>query len=223
MTSRSLDDYLNLITSEHRNKPKFVAALSAVLQPLVDEQQRLAEIPPLYDLDSATGSRLDAVGKWIGRSRNVPVPIADVYFSFDTEGVGFDQGVWLGPFDPTTGLVSLPDDFYRLILRAKILLNRWDGTIPQAYEIWDTIFQGTGFSMVIIDNQDMSMDFGLVGNTAPPLTIALLLAGYLTPKPSGVRVAAYITPSVPMTPFFGFDVENDVIAGFDVGSWSVDL
>jgi len=223
MTARSLDDYLNLITSEHRNKPKFVAALTAVLQPLVDEQARLDQIPPLFDFNTATGSRLDAVGLWIGRSRNVPVPITDVYFSFDTAGVGFDEGVWLGPFDPVTGLVSLPDDFYRLILGVKILLNRWDGTVPQAYEIWDTIFAGSGFSMVIIDNQDMSMDFGLVGDTAPALTIALLLAGYLTPKPDGVRINDYLTPSVPTTPFFGFDVENDAISGFDVGSWGVSL
>ncbi|MGC7970039.1 DUF2612 domain-containing protein, partial [Salmonella enterica] len=72
-------------------------------------------LPFDFDLDQAIGVQLDAVGEWVGISRNITVPLAGVYFSFDIAGLGFDQGVWKGPFDPDTGLTTLDDDTYRLL------------------------------------------------------------------------------------------------------------
>lgn len=214
--SADITKYLDYITSEYRNQPNFVSVVSAVVQPLADENQVVQEFPLDYDLDVAVGAQLDTVGLWIGQSRYLSEPLTNVYFSFDIAGLGFDQGTWLGPFDPTSGLVALPDDEYRVLLRAKIANNQWDGTVPSAYKFMAPVFPGDTF--FIIDNQDMSMYIGVAGPVPlNAVTFALLTGGYLNIKPAGVRIAGYITST---TPLFGFDVEDPTIAGFDVGSWS---
>ena len=218
--SGDVTPYTNLLTSEHNQKPNFVASVTASVQPFADALAVLSTFPKLFDIDTAVGSQLDVVGQWIGASRELAIPLTGVYFAFDTAGVGFDQGTWLGPFDSTTSLTSLPDDSYRTFLRAKIANNQWDGTIPSAYEFLDPVFPGD--QVVIQDYQDMTMLVGVIGSASlNAVTTALLENGYLDVKPMGVRINGYVTPSVPGSPLFGFDVENSTISGFDVGGWAL--
>ena len=219
--SAALTDYTSLITSEHQSAPKFMAMVSLFAQWAVDRRNMLASIPTLYDIDSAVGQQLDRVGEWVGISRNLSLPLTGVYFSLDTTGLGFDQGTWLGPFDPTTGLVSLPDDQYRILLYATIAANNWDGTVPGAYAAWNTVFQPLGYSILISDNQDMTMSVVLVGPSPDAVTLALFTGGYLNLRPAGVGITNYYLPSVPESPVFGFDVETAAISGFDVGGWVI--
>ncbi|MFM0044135.1 DUF2612 domain-containing protein [Paraburkholderia sediminicola] len=212
--------YTNLITSEHNQRPRFMAMVSLLAQWAVDRQNMLASIPGLYDIDDAVGSQLDAIGLWVGASRNLDLPLTDVYFSFDTAGLGFDQGTWLGPFDPTSGLVALPDAQYRILLYATIAANSWDGTVPGAYTAWNTIFAPLGYSILIQDNQDMTMTVALLGPTPDAITYALFTGGYLSLRPAGVGITGYYLPTLPGVPLFGFDAENPSISGFDVGCWA---
>ena len=214
-----LEDYLNRITSEHRNQPKFIAYLTALLQPFIDAQALLRSLLTAFDLDTAIGVQLDATGQWIGRSRFLETPLAGVYFSFDTPSVGFDQGQWFGPFDPIDGLSSLDDGTYRQLLRAKVLLNNWDGTIPAAAAAIEAVVGNNPNTIVmVLDNQDMSMTVGIAGQIPSAVIIALLTGGYVPIQPEGVLVNYEIT-SVDGTALFGFDVENTSIAGFNVGAW----
>ena len=213
--------YLNLVTNEHQDKPKFMATLAATLQPFADLNAVLDNFSALFDVDCAVGAQLDVVGQWVGRSRYLSVPLTGVYFSFDTVGVGFDQGVWQGPYDPTTGLTTLPDEPYRTLLKATIAANHWDGTVPGAYTVWNTLFMGTGYGILIIDHQDMSMDVALTGNMPDAVTLSLFTGGYLSLRPAGVRINNFITPSVSGVPYFGFDIENSNISGFDVGAFGL--
>lgn len=241
--SGDLTRWLGLITSEHKDKPRFVAALSALLQPLADNLDALKSIPPGFDLDSAVGAQLDVVGLWVGRSRFLALPLVGVYFSFDLGGVGFDQGAWKGPFDPVSGLVALPDDSYRTLLRFQVLANRWDGTIPGAYACYSVLFSGPssinwfgfgpvswsgsgpvfwigfGFGLLIQDNGDMTMLLALQGNVPDLITEALLLTGQLELRPAGVRIAGYVFETVAGAPFFGFDADTASVAGFDDAAW----
>lgn len=216
----NISDYTGLVTSEHADKPKFVATLSALVQCFVDLQNLELQIPFDFDLDQAIGVQLDAVGKWVGITRNVNTPLTGVYFSLDIDGLGFDQGVWQGPFDPTTGVVSLDDDTYRLLIRAKIGANNWDGTLGTSAAILNSIFGG-GTYVFIVDNGDMSIDYGIAGTLPSAIFLALLRGGYIPLKPEAVHINGYFVPSVSNTPLFGFDVENNLISGFDVGSWAV--
>lgn len=216
----ALTDYTSLITSEYQSSPKFMAMVSLLGQWAVDRRNLLASIPGLYDIDTAVGQQLDRIGQWVGISRNLSLPLTGVYFSFDTAGLGFDQGTWLGPFDPTTGLVSLPDAQYRILLYATIAANNWDGTVPGSYNAWNTIFAPLGYSILIADSQDMTMSVVLVGPAPDAVTLALFTGGYLNLRPAGVGITNYYLPSVPGAPVFGFDVENSAIAGFDTGGWA---
>jgi hypothetical protein len=214
------DTYLALLPSEHANKPNFTAALKALTQGLVDIINTEVLVMTGYDLDVAIGVQLDAIGKWIGVTRSVAIPITGVYFAFDTATVGWDQGTWQGAYDPSTGLTNLPDDAYRTLLRAKIGINHWDGTMPSLIAIMSQVFIGTGTTVFGYDHQDMTMDIVISGVAPSALNLALLTRGVLNPKPAGVKVN-YITSSTGGSPIFGFDIENVYISGFDVGSWSV--
>lgn len=219
MTAASVNTYIALLAAEHVDKPKFVATVTGLVQPMVDLINLLQSIPDKFDLDLAVGVQLDIVGLWVGVTRFVSVAIPNVFFSFDTENLGFDQGTWFAPGDSTSGLVTLPDDAYRTLLRARIANNQWDGTIPSAYAIFDALFAGTGQNILIQDLGGMHMLLALTGPIPDALTKAMFVSGLLNVKPAGVRIDKYVTPTVPSTPFFGFDVQNSSIAGFDTGAW----
>ncbi len=216
-------DYTSLITSEHAGKPKFAAMVAALSGAFAGLTNLYNSVPAAFDLDLALGVQLDIIGKWVGLSRNVSTPLTGVYFSFDTAGLGFDQGSWQGPFDPTQGVTTLDDATYRTMLRAKIGANSWDSTLGSFQRIMSGVFATYGATCFATDNQDMSMTINIVGPTPPAVVVALLKGGYLSLKPEGVRITGYNVPSVPTAPFFGFDVQNQYVAGFDTGAWATPL
>lgn len=221
--SGDITPYTSLIASQHVDKPKFMAAVAASMQPLADMIATLNGMPAAFDLDQGVGVQLDAVGVRVGITRQLAEPLTGVYFSLDTAGLGLDQGSLLGPFDPTTGLVALPDDSYRTLLRAKIASNQWDGTVPTAYAIWNLIFAPVGSQILIQDNSDMTMLLALFGSLPNAVTIALFGQGLLDLKPAGVEVVARYVPTAANTPYFGLDIESAAIAGLDVGAFGIPL
>lgn len=216
-----IETYTGLITSRHAQKPKFVATVSASVEGMVAVQNVMTGMAgDDFDLDNAKGSQLDIIGIWIGAGRRVKTPLLGVYFSFDIDGLGFDQGVWQGPFDPDSGVVVLDDESYRLVLRAKIASNNWDGTMEGTRAILEIMFPpSSGVLIFVQDNQNMTMTVGVAGPGLTPIQAALLTGGYISIKPQTVRIDYYATPSAPGA-LFGFDVENDYIAGFDNSSWA---
>lgn len=214
------NDYSALITSEHQTKPKFVAAIQALTAGFADGLGSEASVIINYDLDAAVGNQLDLIGQWVGIPRQITVPLTGVYFAWDTAGVGWDFGSWQGPYDPTSGLASLPDDAYKLLIRAKIGANHWDGTVPSLLILLNQAFQGSGSLVFAIDNQDMTMTIGVAGAIPTNIIVGLLRGGYLVPKPSGVAIN-YLVTSAAGAPIFGWDVASPSIAGWDVGAWGV--
>jgi hypothetical protein len=160
----AIDSYLNNITSQHRDKPKFIAWLSAHLNIIDDIYNVLKEMDNAFDIDNAIGKQLDTLGIIIGRERTLT-------------------------FQPLNGFNPvLTDDYYRLVLKAKIAFNMWDGTIPSMYEIWNNIYgSDNDLSLQIKDNQDMSFNTYITGYT-DQIQQDLIQHGYIIPKPQGVRV-----------------------------------
>lgn len=213
-----VDSYLGLITSYHRGKPKFAAMVKAIVEPIVAQQAFFQNLPRDFDLDEAIGVQLDQVGEWVGRTRFIKVPIAGAWFSFDILNRGFDQGIWLNSqYDTPAGVTRLDDETYRTLLRAKIAANNWDGTLGSAKAALEILFPGGETTILVLDNQDMTITFGVSGAIPSALFIALLSQGYLPLKPEGVR-ADYLITTV-AGPLFGFDVSNEFISGFDDGAW----
>lgn len=226
-----MSKYTDLITNYHSQKPLFVDHINLITRPLTDTGNAMTALINEFDIDNAVGMQLDILGKWIGRTRVVSQPISGIYFSFDTDGLGFDQGVWQGPYDPDAGFTNLSDETYRIILKAKIAINHWNGTNETLPAILDTALAGSGLTMQIVDNQDMTISVWVfpetdISNVSLEL-IAAIRQGYLTVKAAGVWAGDIQTPSVE-TPsvgnkFFGFDMDNDYIAGFDDGAWEKKL
>ena len=232
-------------------------------RPLIDISQTMTGMISAFDIDTAVGKQLDILGEWIGRKRRVSTPISGVYFSWDTEKLGWDQGMWQGPFDPDDGYLDLSDEVYRLVLKVKIAINHWNGQNDTLPDILDSALVGSGIRMAIIDNQDMSIsiwilpDYSIVlsdidrmifdsaVNKGPFVAIPAgyipsrydlnpidqvnselwwaIQNGYLTVKAAGVKVKEMQMPSDGGNTFFGFDVNNEYISGFDSGAWGVDI
>lgn len=178
-----------MVTSEHQDAPRFLASLAAAIQPFADQLVNLQALPTLFDLDTAVGVQLDAVGLWIGKTRQLAIPITNVFFTWDTVSLGWNQAVWQGPFDPTGSITVLGDPLFRLLLKAEVAANQWDGSIPQAYA--DLIKLFAPLTIKIKDNENMSMIFTLTGTT-DAVTKALFTTGALTLRPAGVS-ATYVT------------------------------
>lgn len=160
----AIDKYLNNITSQHRDKPKFIGWLSSNLTIIDGIYNALKTMDEKFDIDNAIGNQLDVLGTIIGRERTLD----------------FQP---LNGYDPV-----LDDETYRVLLKAKIAMNNWDGTIPQMYTIWNDIFGlDNDLSLQLQDNQDMSFNAYVTGYV-DQIQQDLIQHGYIIPKPEGVRV-----------------------------------
>lgn len=213
----TVQDYLNLITSEHSQRPKFVSTISQIVGASVWIQGLLEKMIPLFDLDQTPmGQQEDLIGQWVGISRKVSIPVAGIFFSWDDVMTdGWDYGTWAPPIPPTV-ITALPDDAYLTLIRTKIAANYWDGTIEGAYTIWNNIFPQ--YTILFQDNQDMSYSLAVIGGIVDSLTLALLTGGYLPLRPEGVMIDEYFV-ATDTNRAFGWDVESMYLGGWDEGSW----
>jgi hypothetical protein len=235
----TLEQYLNLITSEHQPWPRYMSTVGLSVQPGVDNANAALSLIGLFDLDTAVGQQLDFCGQWIGQSRYLSLPV-DPWFSWDTTNLGWGQGVWFEPYATPGESIGLDDYHYRILLYAKVAANFWDGTIPGAYAAWNTLFAGTGYQILIQDQMAMTAGGGtvhanmhviqaLVGPELDPMTEALFLGGYLGLKSAGVSVS-YMVQSESGVPLFAWDsgpaagpvtYPPTPLAGWDLGAWGV--
>lgn len=157
----AIEKYLNNITSQHRDKKKFIEWISSSLIILDHAYIMTKNIDNDFDLDNAIGIQLDMLGQSIGRERTLT-------------------------FQPLNGHNPILDDeTYRLVLKAKVAMNMWDGQTESAYEIWDNTFRDIGLQ--IQDNQDMSMTAYVTGYVNQ-IRQDLIQHGYIVPKPESVRI-----------------------------------
>ncbi|MBY6798096.1 DUF2612 domain-containing protein [Clostridium botulinum] len=171
----AIKKYLDNITSQHRDKPKYMAWLSSILTILDHAYLVIKSIDINFDIDYAIGKQLDILGKIIGRKR---------VLTFQP----------LNGHDPV-----LDDETYRLVLKAKIAMNMWDGTVPKMYEIWDNIFKDIGLELQ--DNQDMSFNAYITGYVNQ-IRQDLIQHGYIVPKPEGVKVNYILKSPMEFKPYF---------------------
>lgn len=168
--------YLNNITSEHRDKPNFMSWLGANLDIIDGIYLVLKAMDSNFDIDNAIGAQLDVLGTIIGRNRTLN-------------------------FQPLNGSDPILDDeTYRLVLKAKIAMNNWDGTVPQMYEIWSNIFDD--IQLQIEDHQDMSFTAYITGYVNQ-IRQDLIQQGYIVPKPEGVSVTYVGRSTIQFKPYSG--------------------
>lgn len=160
------EGYLDCVTSEHRDKPKYAEMMKLLLGYTDDPMQISFDLPDDFSMDTAVGAQLDVIGEYLGRSRVLP-------------------------FNAKNGASSiLSDDLYRILLNATIAKLNWDGGIESLQGKWRALLPDITIS--IRDNQDMTIDVSLVGINDEQLKEMIEL-GYIIPKPEGVRVNMQIS------------------------------
>lgn len=180
-------EYIDLITSEHRDKTKFVNTVSVSVSPFAKLQEVMRGFVSDFDVDTAIGVQLDIVALWVGVTRRVGIPIDGFYFTWDdVVADGWDNGVWKGIGDPDSGFVVLPDDLFRSLIKAKIQANHWRGDVAGAYDIINEALSVNDV-VKIVDNHNMTMTVQIQANALPAVEQAILEAGYLPIKPAGVQ------------------------------------
>jgi len=208
----NIDYYLQLVTSEHRDKPNFIGWLTTGLEKIDDINNIANGFSSAFDIDIAIGNQLDMLGQIVGQERQVN-------------------------FQPTGGGSPILDDInYRLLLKATIVQNVWKGEISTLQPIWQVLFPEG--ALIVQDNQDMTMTVAIAGNLSL-IERDLVRNGYIVPKPQGVHINYYfgdipfwgcdvnnqyvsgfnqgtIANSQEVT-IFGCDHDDSVFSGFDKG------
>ena len=86
-----VDYLLDLVTSEHNQRPRYMGTVALSVEPYIDGSNIAYSYRTLFDLDTAVGEQLDFVGQWVGITRYIVEPL-DVFFTLDDENLGFDFG-----------------------------------------------------------------------------------------------------------------------------------
>lgn len=185
-------DYSTLLTSEYIDQPNFVATVKLTANAIGDITALLQSLPAQFDLDNALGSQLDVDGQWIGFSRTVGGVLLVQFFGFADDATALTFGELGNPAiggrfyelgEDTSSTATLADPEYRLLLRAKILQNDWDGTVA---EFEAAVADVIGISTTVIDpgtNVVLIMPSAAVDGV-----LSQLLTTYdLLPRAAGVR------------------------------------
>jgi hypothetical protein len=145
------------------------------------------DVDAAFDIDNAVGAQLDVLGVILGLNRTLT-------------------------FQPTDGSSPiLNDENYRSLLKAKIVLNHWNGsmeTLTDALNTWNP-----DINFAVKDNQDMSFNVAVLG--ASTLQKEIIEHGYVVPKPAGVSIIYSFSSSV----IFAYDNKTGTLDGYDAGTW----
>lgn len=187
MIGYSVENYLNLIPAQHRNQPRYSATVSESITPAVTMQDIGVSTLQTINIETSRGVQLDWIGLWVGVSRRIPLPISDVYFSWQVSiPTGWDAGIWRGEHSAGTALHDLPDDYYRRIIKAKIQANIRRRTTDDIYAIFDAAFPSK--VITITDNLDMSMVLNYTISDFDAFGIALIENDLIPVKIAGVGI-----------------------------------
>lgn len=183
-------NYTKLVIPQHRIQPKFMAWLNSALDPLLSAQRLMTSLRDQFDLDRAGGAQLDRVGTVLGVSRKLP-------------------------FQPSGNVSPIMEDAnYRLILRAAVAKQHFDGTVPGLYDVLQTVLGSTGLYFVAVDNQDMSVTMIVFGKVSS-LVKDELQQGMVIPRPEGVSMTINVTANK----VFAWGIENEVFGGWGESTW----
>lgn len=211
-----LDYYVNLLIIQYNQKPKARATIEAVIREMLAEGV-LFDIQNGFDIETAVGSQLDILGKYIGIDRfYLATEFTDNYFGFadatDLGGtsaniVGFDdatapdkEGLFLSATDVVAAQFRLNDEAYRFLLKLKIVQNYSNHSASSIDDAMAFFFPD---QIIFKDNYDMTITYFVFDLSSNLIKAALNKQVF--PKPMGVGLQAIVGQD-----YFGF---TDATAG----------
>lgn len=213
--SEFVQAYLTLLIKQYYDKPKARAEITAMVSEWENVYTFVNQFGAEFDLDNATGDRLDKIGKIVGIPREIPNTLSKYRFAFegDSTGAGFGTlfsdnfgAPFLTLFEEPLTAYQLDDFDYRFFIRAKVAVNQASAyMVSDEYvslqDVIEFIFNGDGY---VTDNLDMSLTL-YVPYAITDDRFNLIRKLGLLPKPQAVRYSTFIRGEVDS---FGFS--NDV-------------
>lgn len=194
-----MTDYSQLITSEYKNSPNFLQTVQLTANGIGDITAAIQSLPSLFDLDNAIGSQLDVDGQWIGFARNIGGVVLVQFFGFADDATALTFGELGSPAvggrfyelgEDSSTTATLADPEYRLLLRAKILQNDWDGSVVE--------FEAAVADVIAMPTKVIDPGTGVVlimpSQAVDPVLSQLLTTYDLLPRAAGVRYQ-YVFPA----------------------------
>jgi hypothetical protein len=179
------------IYAQYRDKPNALAWYDITHQigdPICDVFEQIRR---MYNIDLNSGEQLDIIGRVIVESREF---IANTTLTvYECNSVGDNE---CGDPSIQCSATSIADDselsdqYFRLLLKSKIIKNNSETTI---YDILDAVsFIAPDIDILRVnDGEDMSFSIEFYG-LADPIVRDLLLSGKIVPKPQGVRFNGFL-------------------------------
>ena len=204
------------IYAQYRDKPKAVAWL-AIAKELGGSIEAAAEaVRKSYDIDTAVGEQLNVIGRIVVAARSFvgSMPMNPGLFDLtDGDEFGDDEAMFSALTIDQDGQLS--DEFYRLVIKAKIVKNNGDATI-------ENILDGMNFLIPkaevlrVTDGEDMSFSIEFYGQITNLERFALLNARLIS-RPQTVRFNGFLE-GFDMVEFGDLDAEfgdeNEEFAGY---------
>lgn len=166
MTERLLDQY--------RESPNVINLIDA-LAGATDLQSAFEAMQLRLSIDDMEGVNLDRIGFIVGQPRPFLTSDDDESFAFEgAGGLGFNDGVWRSSdYVPNVGNAA-DDVTYRRFLRAAILRNYANGSMPDIVRFIDlalgkqpVILNRLGFIELNFSDQLLSFEVDLLQNNLP--------------------------------------------------------
>lgn len=212
-TQNIIDYYKNLLIIQYNQKTKAQQTIALMVSEMLANGV-MFDVMEGYDLETAVGTQLDILGKYIGVDRfyeyqelfdyfglveyDEDDPDAERKYGFSTYAT-FDDDALNGTITYDSILTqtnSLNDDDYRILLKLKIIQNN----INHSYkEINDGVFEIFGDTVRPSSTGDMHMYY-FIANQFSAVVLATLNKNLL-PRPMGVGLTIITDAD---EPFFGF-------------------
>lgn len=190
------------VTEQFKDAPVFDKYLQLLIEDSLELQTVLKDLMEKRSIDTAVGRQLDILGDIVGQPRTlVNADLftffgfmgnwqADSYGSLDDVGVG---SVWWDGEASTTGNITLNDDLYRLLIKAKIAKNTTRATPEEVMNFTNFIFSTDGSTVI---DEGQAKFILMIGRSLTRQEVGLLryvnyTASYesrLFPKPIGVGI-----------------------------------
>lgn len=175
------------IISQYANSP-ILTQLCQNMAQYVDPTQNFDEFyDTIWNADTAIGYGLDRLGRIVGVTRVLEIPVSGTYLGFEEAGDPTRTPFGQAPFFGGEGIsnnYSLSDSAFRTLIFAKALANICDGSIPSINQLLINLFPNAGNSYVT-DGLDLTMTYTFT-RALTQVELAIVQNSGVLPRTSGV-------------------------------------
>ena len=179
------------IYAQYRKKAKALAWYNIIPTIALEIDTAIDSINSSYEIDSNEGEQLNIIGRVVNIDRSiigdVPLPVyelnsEELYEAGDTDVMLSTPSVAENQ--------QLSDDWFRVLIRAKIARNGSDVTTDSILDVVNFILPAAS-AVQVIDPEDMSFYINYDGLISS-LERSVLLTKGVIPKPQGVHFNGYL-------------------------------